>query len=226
MLHSLAEASSPRQRPMQHQNQSSGSARHAQLREVVREWLQGIMDKHAVSQRQIGIRSEVSPATVNRAMDVDGDFVMTTSVITKISDAFGEPLPSALARPAVPGRAMGFSESDLTVFTGPADGLPAKAQLNHGRWRISSRVLDQEGFRPGDVLDFDLGLQPAPGDIVVAQVYNMQRGTADTILRVYYPPYLLTRSSDEAVDPRPLYVDNERVKIMGTFVRMVRERAA
>lgn len=209
------------------QPQSLLSERQTQLREVVREWLRSIMDKHAVSQRQIGLRAGVSPATVNRAMSADGDFVMTTSVISKISDAFGEPLPAALARPAVPAtRAMGFSESDLAAYAGPADYLPAKAATNHGRWRITSRALEQEGFRPGDVLDFDLGLAPEAGDIVVAQVYNMQRGTADTILRVYYPPYLLTRSTDEAVDPRPLYVDNERVKIMGTFVRMVRERAA
>jgi transcriptional regulator with XRE-family HTH domain len=207
------------------QDQTQGSQRHAQLRDIVREWLQAIMDRHGVSQRQLALRAGVSPATINRAMDETGDFVMTTSVMSKISDAFGEPLPAALARPA-PGRPAGFSESDLAAYVGPAGPLPARAEPNHGRWRITTRALELEGFRAGDVLDFDLGLKPEPGDVVVAQLYNMQRGTADTVLRVYWPPYLVTRSSDEAIDQRPLYVDDERVKIMGTFVRMVRERPA
>jgi len=212
--------------PMQAQDQSQGTERQEKLRADVRAWLQGIMDKYRMSQRGIGIRSGVSPATINRAMDENGSFVMSFSVMSKISDAFGEPLPEALAKPGAQARPVGFSESDLVDFTGSVPGLIGQGVNNHGVWRIVSHALDLEGFRPGDVLDFDLGLKPVPGDIVVAQVYNLHRGTADTVLRVYYPPYLLTRSNDPAIDPRPLYIDNERIVVMGTFVRMLRERAA
>lgn len=204
----------------------SHAQRQDKLRETVREWLLSIMDKHNVSQRQLGLRSGVSPATINRALDTDGSFVMSTSIMSKISDAFGEPMPTALTRSGALARPAGFSESDLVAYAGPDKTASGKPEINHGRWKIANEVLDIEGFRPGDVLDFDLSMKPEPGDFVVAQVYNLQRGTADTILRQYQPPYLLTRSTDRSIDARPLYVDGERVVIMGTFTRMTRDRNA
>ena len=196
--------------------------RQDKLREIIRDWLQMIMERHNVSQRQLGLRAGVSPSTINRAFDTDGNFVMSTSILTKIGGAFGEPPPNVLGD--APARPAGFSESDLVSFVGQMAG--GKGENNIGRWQITSNALNLAGFLPGDVVEFDLGRHAEAGDVVVAQVVNLQRGSAETVLRLYKPPYLLTRSSDDRVDDRPFYVDGERVSIVGTFKRLLRERAA
>ncbi len=147
--------------------------------------------------------------------------------LNQVSGAFSEPLPGELTGRQASGRpAAGFGESDLKALKGEMPEFPAATATNHGLFQLSSEVLDLEGFRPGDIIEFDMSSRPEPGDIVVAQVYNFQNGTADTVLRLFEPPHLLTRSSDRSIDTRPLYVDGERVVIMGTWVRMMRERAA
>lgn len=217
MLHIAACSDLPRGTPLQRQDK---------LRDAVREWLLMIMDKHSVSQRQLGLRSEVSPTTINRALDENGTFVMSTTIISKISAHFGEPPPSALGTVSPQSRSPASSDGDLTPFAGALAGLPPKTETNHYRGRVTSDVLNLEGFRPGDLCDFDTGVKAEAGDIVVAQHYQLRGGQPETVLRLYQPPYLLTRSTNLEIDPRPLYVDNERVVIIGTFVRLVRERAA
>lgn len=196
--------------------------RQEKLREIIRDWLQMIMERHNVSQRQLGLQAGVSPSTINRAFDANGSFVMSTSILTKIGAAFGEQPPNVLGD--APPRPAGFSESDLVSYVGQTAGN--KGENNIGRWQITSNALNLAGFLPGDVVEFELGRLPDAGDIVVAQVLNLQRGSAETVLRMFKPPYLLTRTSDDRVDDRPFYVDGERVSIVGTFKRLLRERAA
>jgi hypothetical protein len=47
------------------------------------------------------------------------------------------------------------------------------------------------------------------------------------VLRLYRPPYLMVHTADPAIDPRPIALDAEgaRVKIMGAFVRLIRQAA-
>jgi hypothetical protein len=202
--------------------------RQDKLRDTIRDWLLMIMSKHQVSQRQLGLRSQVSPTTINRALSDDGEFVMSTTIISKISASFGEPPPQGLGLGAgVAPRA--HSESDVVPFVGKTsvDGPALEEAIERlFRAQVTSDVLNLEGFRRGDVADFDLVLKPEAGDIVVAQVKHLQRGgSAETVMRVFQPPYLLTRSTDASIDQRPLYVDGERIVILGTFVRLIRERA-
>lgn len=207
---------------MQQQETRGGTSlqRQEQSRVQIREWLEAISRRFAVKPRAIAVKAGVSPATIYRALDPDGDFVMSFSVINKIGQEFGMPAPGHGAQAA-----GGFGE-ELTPFDGDAPDWSPKSATNHGRWQLNSEVLNLEGYRPGDILEFDMGVAPERGDIVVAQVYDHKSGSAETVLRLYNPPYLLTRSSDAAVDTRPLYVDGERVVIMGTLVRMLRLRAA
>ena len=76
-----------------------------------------------------------------------------------------------------------------------------------------------------DCGDFSETVPPRSGDVVAAQVYNLERGTAETKLRVYEAPFLTTRTMDPASTDRPLFVDNERVHVAGTVVRSLRVRA-
>ena len=189
--------------------------------EVVREWLAYLRTKHRLrSDREIATRAGLSPTTIYRWLDPDAHFVMSLSKLKQVADAFEEPLPAGLGDV---GRVAGFSE-ELTAFAGASPALQAKPEADHGRWILNSEVLNLEGFRPGDVLDFNFKLRPERGDIVVAQVRDNKLGTAQTVLRQYQPPFLLTRSSDPGIDPAPLTVDDKDVYIVGVFEQMVRLR--
>lgn len=194
------------------------------LRETIRAWLNGLIAKHGTSARKVATQSNIAPSTIYRALEESGDFVMSTTILAKISNAFSEPMPTGMGGAAQSTARNGFADTDLVAYVGPAPDMPAKPEDNHYRARVMSDVLNLEHIRPGDVLDFDMSIEPRAGDIVVAQHYNLHRAGAETVLRVYQPPYLLTRSSNPLVDQRPMLVDGERVKIMGTFVRLVRDR--
>lgn len=199
--------------------------RQDSLRVAIRDWLNGLMDKYGVKARQIATRAQVAPATVYRALDEDSaeGYVMSTTIIAKIAAAFGEAAPSFDG--GAPVRTLpGLSEGDMAVYDAELPSLEDDLPRNRGRWRVISDVLSLEGYRPGDILEFDLSLTPRPGDIVVAQVYSLLALAAQTVLRLYQPPYLITRSLNAAADHRPLLVDGERVIVRGTMVRMVRNR--
>lgn len=48
---------------------------------------------------------------------------------------------------------------------------------------------------------------------------------AETALRIYDPPYLVTETSDPAARRKPELVDGDRVSIWGPVVRLLRIRA-
>jgi hypothetical protein len=84
-------------------------------------------------------------------------------------------------------------------------------------WTMKSRALEQRGFLPGDIVIVDLGRRPEAGDLVCAQVYDWRRAAAETVMRLYEPPYLVAPSLDESLR-RPLVVDNEQVIIKGVLL--------
>jgi hypothetical protein len=65
-------------------------------------------------------------------------------------------------------------------------------------------------------------LQPPRRTVVVAQVYPPDRPGADTVLRVYEPPVLLVRTTDAAIEARPVEI-GERAVVMGSFLRLFHE---
>lgn len=194
--------------------------------EIVRAWLPFLKDKYKLrSDREIATRARLSPTTVYRWLDPDAPFVMSLSKLIQVAEAFKEPLPAGIidVGGAAPG---GLAEMELSPFIGAPSGFPDKPEANHGRWRLNSEVLNLEGFRPGDILDFNFTTRPERGDIVVAQIRDPQRGSAETVLRQYQPPFLMTRSSDPSVDTAPITVDDKDVYIVGVFEQMVRRRRA
>src|SRR5947209_1043302 len=59
--------------------------------------------------------------------------------------------------------------------------------------------------------------RPEAGGAVGAQVYDWRRAAAETVMRLYEPPYLVAASLDEGLR-RPLVVDNEQVIIKGVVL--------
>jgi hypothetical protein len=99
-----------------------------------------------------------------------------------------------------------------------------KLTPDQSEWKLTTRALELAGYIPGDVVRLDMKAPPQAGDAVFAQVYNFERGNAETRFRLFDPPYLVTRTMDPGVNNRPLYIDGERVLIIGPVVRTVRMR--
>lgn len=182
---------------------------------TIRAWLNAVMQQSGLKPTPLARRAGLAPSTILRALDPESGISLERRSIQKIAAAL-RIAPPVLGSDAV----TGFSEPDLAPYMAedgaPAPDLPA----NHYRMRVHSRALDLEGFLPGDIATFDMGATPKGGDAVQAQVYA-EMG-AETVLRVYDPPYLVTRSTDPRLAAKPLLVDGERVRIAAVCIRMER----
>ena len=129
-------------------------------------------------------------------------------------------------------RRSGLSESDLVEYRPrssngaiPPQDLAQRLYPGHNNasvWRITGRALEMAGYLPGDLVVVDLDRKAARGDAVCAQIYDLDNDTAQTVLRLFEPPYLVAASS-RAEFRKPDLVDDERVKIMGVVVASVRQ---
>lgn len=186
-------------------------------RDSIHGWIDRIRAQYRIEVPDIAKKAKVSASTIYRWLDEGYAFNPSMTSLRKIAQAFDVAMPGLGERD--PHFVPGFSEGDVQrLVPGPEihdDELPR----NQSRWRITSRVLELAGFLPGDDVIVDMSVQPRSGDVVCAQVRDLESGSAKTRLRLYEPPFLTTRTMDPTANERPLYVDNERVYIMGTVIR-------
>lgn len=123
---------------------------------------------------------------------------------------------------------VGFSESDAEPWRGSGAELRAitetAATLGGGKpgidtWSVRSDALSLQGILPGDTILVDT-LHPGlckKGDNVLAQVYNWQTGSAETVMRRYEPPALIPVSA-RPDNHETRIVDNNNVVIKGKII--------
>lgn len=122
----------------------------------------------------------------------------------------------------------GFAESDVAPWIGKGGEAErvriAAASLGGARpgvdvWTVKSLSMAAGGYLPGDQLlvDTHQSERCKAGDVVIAQSYDGQNGTAETVLRRFEPPVLVAASTDPA-DGRVLVVDGNNVVIRGKVV--------
>ena len=184
----------------------------------VADWIAGIEARFGVTVAEIAARSSLQPSTIYRWLDDKSGHMPSHVSVARIANAFKIP-PPTLSDASNPG----FSETPVTMTDAPADE-PAGENLSW--WRVGDRALELAGFLPGDRVLLDQAQQARAGDVVIAQIYDFERGAADTRLRWYDPPFLVTRTMDPALAGKPILVDGERVVIMGPIVRLLRDRFA
>lgn len=192
-----------------------------------RAWLQEIVKATGKSVSVIAVASGVSDTTLTRlANNPDYEGTLSQLTIDRIKSTFNVPGPEDHAggrRAAV----LGFAEAErIDVAAEPAgiarvlkDLLAAKPAL--APWRLKTNALEGAGYLPGDVVLVDLSETPAPQDVVCAQVYDWQRGGAETVFRVFMPPYLVGAAHDRTAY-KPLLVDGDRVIVKGVVVESFR----
>lgn len=190
-------------------------------------------------QRRAGVTAEEIAREMGRDRSVvsriyTGRQVMSLEWGKAFAKVLGVPLDEVLSRAGVlqPEQAQttrpGFAESDVTPFRGAgqyAQQTDARARLFGGGrpgvdvWTLKSAALSLMGYMPGDMvlLDTHLADRCIAGDVVIAQRYNAQSGTAETLLRRYEPPVLVAASANPD-ERRVLVVDGENVAIRGKVI--------
>lgn len=186
---------------------------------AIRAWIEDLKTRFRMDIPAIARRANVSASTIYRWFDDEHPFTPSLTSVRKIAQAFGVPMPGDEDAP------RGFAEGEASRLTAAQEPAELKAGENQGVWLIGSRSLELAGIIPGDMVLVDMGETPRSGDVVCAQVYNLDRGTAETKFRHYEPPFLMTRTMDPAASERPLFVDNERVWVAGVVIRTLRVRS-
>ena len=180
------------------------------------------------NQTELAQRSGLDPSTLSRFLSAGrSGHALRPSTIAKVETATG--ISFAPRQPTVEEPA-GFAEPEAIPLTLPDEGPLRRfiEALGPGRgnvdpWTLQSRALEHAGYRPGDILLVALGETPVQGDIVCAQIYDWTKGRAETVFRLFQPPYLVATTSDSSL-MRPYLVDDGTVTIKGVVLHMLRQR--
>lgn len=154
--------------------------------------------------------------------------VLGATQIRMVAEHYGLPGPDTYMLPG----ASGLSDEGVP-YDAAAPGMDAvlkmlvdaalKGRPNAAPWILKTRAMEDAGYLVGDIVISDGSVPPHAGDAVVAQVYDLRSGSAETVFRILESPYLVAASSDPALR-KPLLVDNERVIVMGTITQSFRAR--
>lgn len=152
--------------------------------------------------------------------------VLGATQIRMLSEHYDLPGPDTYLLPG----AAGLSDEGARYDPATGDAGTGKVietildgRINASPWVLKTRALEGAGYLPGDIVVLDQGVSPRTGDAVVAQVYDLRTGSAETVFRVLEAPYLIAASADPALR-KPLLIDNERVIVMGTITHSIRLR--
>lgn len=200
-----------------------------------RNWINSILQQTGWSATELARRAKVHQTTITRKLnDASHPYRLAERTKAAIARTIGLlPKEPAAVFPRQP--VAGFYEPDAVEWTAQTssgdpdiDGQIARlaTQRPHCHpWILRSRGLEGIGFFPGDVLLIDLNEVPKNDDIVCAQIFDWPRNRAETVFRVFTPPYLVS-AGDGGKISRPLVVDDENVIIRGVMVGMWRPRRA
>lgn len=195
--------------------------------------------------RAAGIRNaDVAQRAGKTVSNVSNIFAGSQQMGMAYAQAFAElldvPVEEVLRRAGVMPRGMpqtptqGFSDGDAAPFI----GIPgATARLKRiaqafgvdragvDAWTVNSVCMTLNGLLPGDtmLIDSNLAERAAAGDVVIAQQYDAQAGSATTLLRRLEPPVLVA-ASPLPDDQRAIMVDGLNVVVRGVMVASWRMR--
>lgn len=189
-----------------------------------RDFLRSVVEKTRTPPTTLAKKIGVSPSTLTRMINQDdrGVATMHASTIAKLENISGLTAPTLEAEPR---SAVGEFREDAVRYEAAADDPTLAATIraivgnskNIDAWTIRSRSLECAGFMPGDVVLVDLSTLPRAGEPACAQVYNWRGGTAETVMRILEPPYLVAATFDPALR-KPLLVDDDRVIVKGLIL--------
>lgn len=194
------------------------------------EWVQAVMDHLGVrSKNALAVLAGVEPSLIQKPFNPNYKGKFGADTLKKIADA------ARLRVMEFPGRPGGLAEAEAApfVYDRSENAIDrnfdrAVRELTAGRngrdaWVMGGYSLELSGILPGDVIIVDLNLTPHARDIVCAQVYDVRSNRAETVFRLYDPPFLITNSY-RLGPQKGLMVDGDRVVIRGVVDGILRRR--
>ena len=194
-----------------------------------------VLQRTGWTQSELASRAGLDPSTLSRFLSsATQGRALRLRTLDKIAAVSGLTWGSAEDRvapaPALPVE-NGMAESEASPLKFEANSSLAdiveilgRNRTNIDPWTLNSRALEGAGFRPGDILMVALGETPLSGDVVCAQIYDWFKGRAETVFRIFEPPYLLAASADPRF-LRPLVVDDDKVQVKGVVIHTIRARS-
>ncbi len=196
-------------------------------REQLRSWLRRVLAETNLTATAVARKSGVAQTTITRFLSNDDGPIISNRTVAKIENATGifvSNMPSTAH--------AGFGEVEGVPYTVEDDASTpinkAIAALIDGRpaadpWILKTRAIEGAGYGFDDIAIVDLNAKPAAGDAVCAQVYSWSEGRADTIFRLYEPPFLVSTSAAKQFR-KPHLVDGDRVIIKGVLTECIKLR--
>lgn len=203
------------------------SALQAEERARILDWIEWLRAKTGKSLSELAEGAGLSSNTLTRLKQRESALLDALSV-RMLSEYAKLPGPDLYKL----GHGAGFTEeAERYDPAGQAPGdltsklvaLATKDRANSSSWRLKTRALEGLGYMLGDIVITDASVQPRAGDAVCAQVYDFKTGTAETVFRVFEPPYLIA-FHNEASLRKPLLIDNERVVVVAPVTESFRSR--
>lgn len=196
------------------------------LRQKQVDWIDAHLAMRGWTLTELSRRARVASTTLTRWRAEEGEdkgHVLSSRTVAAIERVLGA---RAYEMPTADGRAFAESEAEPYRAESGTAAEAAVAAITGGRnavdpWILRTRSLDLRGYLPGDVVIVDLNARPGAGDVVCAQVYDWQRGRAETVFRIYEPPVLVAASTD-AAQARPYVIDDQTVMVRGVVTGSLR----
>lgn len=191
-------------------------------REEQKAWLQKVIASTGIAPTTLAQKAGLAPTTLTRFLNSnDYNNALSARTISSVEKFTGIRFSADVAP-------IGFGEVEATPFdTDENSDLAKRVRSLIGAdpvhpWVLSSRALETAGYQPGDILLVDLNAHPAAGDVVCAQLYDFSKMKAETVFRIFEPPYLCSASYDRA-HLAPILIDRN-VGIKGVVTLSLRPR--
>lgn len=190
-----------------------------------RDFVRSVVEKTKTPPTRLATEIGVAPSTLTRLLNEPdgGKATLRATTIAKLERYSGLAAPT-LELPDGARPAPGVREDAIPFEPQGADAAVAAAikaivgtRKNIDAWTIRSRALECAGYMPGDTVLVDLSTLPRAGEPACAQVYDWRGGSAETVMRIYEPPYLVAATYDGNLR-KPLLVDDERVIVKGLIL--------
>lgn len=202
--------------------------------EFQRTYVTQVLQRTGWTQSELASRAGLDPSTLSRFLSAnqEGRGLRPRS-IEKIAAVSGIAFKPGGGAPSGPSELpfAGFAESEASPLdmedqspVAQMVGILRRQRHNIDPWTLRSKALEGAGYRPGDVVIVALGETALSGDVVCAQIYDWSTGRAETVFRIFEPPYLVSASPDPQF-LRPLVVDDDKVHIKGVVIQTYRSRS-
>lgn len=200
------------------------SADHETQR-VIRAWITQVLATKGWTSHRLAKEAKVGAATLSRALEDEPNFITSTKTIERIVRATGIAAPTGIGMGSNSFRG-GLAEPEAIYIAAPSRDVAETLKVSGQQavWQIKSRAIELAGYLIDDFLLVDPTVTPVTRDAVCVQIYDLKTGQAETVFRIYEPPFVTTETSDPASRRKPVTIDNERAGIWGVVVKSLRVR--